>query len=539
MFCGNCGASNSSDSKFCQKCGMPLKTPYSPAQQEYAGENQTENAFISFIKKRWMILAPTLAVLIILFLSLNSIIAAISPNYSIMMASKNTMDQLDKRLDNSSLNFLQILSECFQSGSVKAEFSYDDGYYTEADGSIILMSNYAAEEYGFVTNMSVNDTDIDLTAVFDGKRLAFQTSLIDDQFYGITYDTFIGDLDKFALEADLNEDIVDSVKELYDNLSASRNNDLTKIAEKYNELLESFVITLKPVVTTEKISSGGETVSCKVVTYPITEDDLLRLLQDFRDMMDSDDALREYYYTINEAQSMNQDYIYGYDTMDPEEMYDDMLDDLDDIIDVIEDDYSGTINLSFYLSGNKLVRFGLSGDPEMDGDELEFEAYVDFGKNADKNDIEIVLQGETDYSEFELTISFRTVTQGNTITDSIELRMDEDGYDSTMSITTEWNRETGNFEAIIETYYDEFEISGNLTVDKDSFTFVLDDLLENAYYDPDLDLTISAQRNAEIPSPDYINLDQWGEAFVSDLEQGVANLLYQNYGYYNEWDLEI
>ena len=384
MFCGNCGASNSSDSKFCQKCGMPLKTPYSPAQPEFAGENQTENASVSFIKKRWMILAPTLAVLIILLLSLNSIIAAISPNYSIIMASKNTMEQLDKRLDNSSLNFLQILSECFQSGSVKAEFSYDDGYYTEADGSIILMSNYAAEEYGFVTNMSVNDTDIDLTAVFDGKRLAFQTSLIDDQFYGITYDTFIGDLDKFALEADLNEDIVDSVKELYDNLSASKNNDLTKIAEKYNELLESFVITLKPVVTTEKISSGGETVSCKVVTYPITEDDLLRLLQDFRDMMDSDDALREYYYTINEAQSMNQDYIYGYDTMDPEEMYDDMLDDLDDIIDVIEDDYSGTINLSFYLSGNKLVRFGLSGDPEMDGDELEFEAYVDFGKNADK-----------------------------------------------------------------------------------------------------------------------------------------------------------
>ena len=527
MYCGKCGTENSADSKFCLKCGSPLAAPDDNVSvQPNAGPRPSENKFVSFLKRRWMILAPALALLIILLLCLNSIITAISPSYAVLRATKNTMVELNERLESSSLNFLMVLGECLQDGTVETQFSYDDGYYTQADGSIMLLNKSASKEYGLVTSLTINDVDVDLTTLFNNKRMAFQTSLIDDQYYGITYDSFKSDLDQFARVADLDDELVDSLKQFYDYMTASSDNDITGMTAKYNELFESFVRELKPAVTSEKIKSGHDTVSCKVVTYQITDEDIVRLFRDLQVMLEDDEDLRDYLYTAFEAQSIGEDYSFGY-YEDADDMYDDLLDGVDDIIDAMEDEMSGAIAISYYLSGNTLVRWGLSGDPEIDNEKLEFECTIDFGKHPATNDIECVFNAEDDYgSEYELELTFRTATQGDTITNAIELNADEDGYDNTVSFVTEWNKKTGFFETTIETDYDDYVIRGNLTFDKDGFKLVLDDILDDFYAGENLELTFIAHKTVSIPDPQYVNMDQWDDDFLDDLEEGFEDLMY-------------
>ena len=527
MYCGKCGTENSADSKFCLKCGSPLATPDDNVSvQPNAEPSPSENKFVSFLKRRWMILAPALALLIVFLLCLNSIIAAISPSYAVLRATKNTMVELNKRLESSSLNFLTVLGECLQDGAVETQFSYDDGYYTQADGSIMLLNKSASKEYGLVTSLTINNVNVDVTALFSGKRIAIQTSLMDDQYYGITYDSFKSDLDQFARVADLDDELVDSLKEFFDYMLASQDNDITGMTAKYNKLFQSFIGELKPTVTSEKIKSGRNTVSCKVVTYQITDEDIIRLLRDLQVMLADDEDMRDYVCTVIEAQSINKGYQFdNYESTD--DLYDDLLGGVDEAIDTMEDEMTGAIAISYYLSGNTLVRWGLSGDPEIDNEKLEFECTIDFGKHPATNDIECVFNAEDDYgSEYEVELTFRTATQGDTITNAIELSADEDGYNNTVSFVTEWNRKTGFFETTIETDYDDYVIRGNLIFDKGGFKLILDDILDDFYAGANLELTFIAHKTVSIPDPQYVNMDQWDDDFLDDLEEGFEDLMY-------------
>jgi hypothetical protein len=527
MFCAKCGAENDGASRYCLKCGAFLDNPGTDNVNGGAAgpaENASGKKFIPFLKKRWMILTPVAVLIIVLLFSFNSILAMVSPAYAVKRASEHTLSLVGRRMENSSLGFLQILSECLRAGSVKTDFSYDDGY-TETVGSVTLLSQSAGKNYGIEADMSIDGEDFGLTALFNPERLAFRASVIDDNFYGITYATFKQDIELFADETGLDGNTVEALQELYDYLSSARKNEFKDIAEKYERFIGDFIKGLTPRKTSEQITSNGKTYNCKAVVYEITEDDLVAFLTELKDIVSGDEQLRDYLFSYFDMQNLGYSNIYddwGYDTPDPDEIYDDLMDQFDELIDLIEDDYSGTVRATFYLSGNELIRAAVSGDPKISGSKIEFEVYIDYGKNPARDDIEIVFSGEgADGSEMELNLTYRSEHKGNTVTDIVRLETDQGDYDSEVTFTSEWDKKTGSLNITAETDYDDFKISGNLTMDNKGFTLELEDLLDGSYSDESLDLTIAASKGVTIPNPDYVNLDKWGEDLLADLQEGL------------------
>lgn len=540
MFCSKCGTSNGETSKFCTKCGQPLGSSQ-PGSQNTAvltrEKPADDNKLLQFFKKRWMVITPVVVIIAVVLLFLNSIIMMIAPTYAVMKASENTISLLSKRMDRSPLSAMQILADCGRDGTIGTDFSYSDSY-TDFSGSISLMSKLSAQNYGMAATLSVGGEDLDLTALFNRDRFAFNSSLIDDQYYGVTYDTFNQDIEAFADVAGIDDEIVTMLQSYVEHMRSSMDSDLPRMLEKYGKLTEQFVKDLKPVVSSEQVTIGGEKLGCKVVTYEITDDALDTLLEDFYALLSEDPEMREYLSSYLGAQNfaLYGMYDYGYgdsDEADGDALYDDMMDELDDAISSFKKEYSGSLNISYFISGNKLVRFEIAGEPKISGEKVEFAAYADFGKNPDKNNIEVGFEGTDEYDdEIGLKITYQSEYASNVITENIKLKASSYGDSETVTLESAWDQKTGDITIALDTGYDDYEVDGNLKIAGGGLTLTLEDILLDEYDDGYLDLTLTASKGTQIPNPSYVNLDKWDEDFLNDLMdagQDVSDAVY--YGY--------
>ncbi len=539
MFCGKCGAQNNDGSKFCLRCGAAMASPMQYENQDLIAANDPAkktalDRFVSFLKRRWMIVAPVLIVIIVGLFCLNGIIMMISPSYAVLRASKTTLALLDNRIDDSPLELFRILGESCIDGTIGTEFSYDDGYGTDVSGDLSILSSFTDNNYGLTTNISIDDENYDLTAFLNNDRLAFKSTLIDDKFYGITYDTFAADLQKFAAVADLDDDTIDALTKIIDSMNSTRKTDFKKIIVKYNDLLEQFLKDLKPVTASEQISVDGASINCKVVNYEITEDALDKLLHDFYTMLSKDKEMRDYLSSYLEMQGLSNAAVYGYlsSAEDSEELYDNMLSSLDDFVDSFKDEYSGTIKISYFVSSNKLIRFDVSGAPKVSGEKFDFEFSADFGKNPDKNNIVMNVEAsDGNWFDIKLKATYQSENKSGIMTDQLKIKASSDGSNETLTLQSEWVKKTGDLTLALDASGDEFEIDGNLTFSNGGFKLVLDDLLDESFDMGSLDLIFTAHKGANISKPDYLNLDKWDEDFIDNITDAGEELSGLSYSY--------
>ncbi len=553
MFCGNCGAPNSDESKFCLQCGAALDQG-EPVYQDTGSSPKIktpENRLVQFLKKRWMIVAPAVVVIVIALLCLNSIRAALDPAYAVERAADSTFSLLEKRNDSSPLKIFSVLGNCAKNGTIGMSFSYDTGYGSDVSGDISLLSNSGKKNYGLTANLSMNGEDLDLTALLNGKRLALNSSLIDDKYYGITFDSYDSDIKKFAEAAELDDYTVQTITGIVDSLRSAVNPAGVTL-EKYGDLIERFVKDLKPATSSEQLSVGGETINCKVVAKEITEDDLDILLRDLYDMFSKDKELRDYLLSYFSNNNMSIGSLYGmfgnynydyYETAgedDADTLYDTILDNLRDAIDSFKDAYSGKINMTYYISGNKLIRFQLSGSPKIDGEKASFDFSIDFGKNPDKDDITAsITVADNDGYEYKLKATLASENKSGVQTNRLKLKTTSGGYTDSVTLKSVWTEKTGVLILSLDAGGDEYEIEGNLKYSNGGFQLVFDDLMDSSGTGS-LELAITAEKGAKIPNPSYVNLDKWDSDLISDLEDEVSDLFgygyYGNNSYYNDDD---
>jgi hypothetical protein len=535
MFCGNCGAANNDGSKFCLQCGAALESQEQPVYQDAGSRTEVtagKNRLMVFLKKRWMIVAPAAVVIVILLFCLNSIRAAFDPTFAVERATDTTFSLLEKRMDNSPLKVISAFDDCTKNGTLGLSFSYDSGYGYDVSGDISVLSNSSKKNYGVIANLSVNDEAFDITALLNSNRLAFNSSLIDDKYYGIAFDSYDKDIKEFAKAADLDDYTVESITSVVDSLRSVTNPADTKFIDKYGELIETSVKN-QPVTSSEQISLDGETIGCKVVKYEITEDDLEKLLNDFFEMFENDKEIRDYFManinnpSLSSLYAMFGYYNYSYygipGEQDAEAVYDTMLDNMRNAIDSFKDVYSGKINMSYYISGNKLVRFELAGSPKISGEKVGFDFSIDFGKSPDKNDIVINMSASDNYgSEIGLKATLQSEYKSGVQTNELKIKASEGGYSESVLLKSEWTKKTGELVLSIEAGGEEYEMEGNLKYVNGGFKLVLDDLIDSSMGIGSLDLTITAQKGTKIPNPDYINLDKWDSDLISDLEDALS-----------------
>jgi hypothetical protein len=549
MFCGQCGAENNDGSKFCLRCGSALEQgqPVYQDTDNQPGKVQGENPFIRFMKKRWMIVAPAAAVIVVVLIFFSSIRAALSPAYAVERAVDTTMELLEKRVEKSPLHIVGVLADSAKNGKLGLSFAYEDGYGTEAAGDISVLSNSGQKNYGLTANLSLNGQDLDLTALFNNKRVAFNSSLIDDRYYGITYETYDNDIKAFAKAAELDEYTAESITNLVDSLRSVTNPADTEFTEKYGDLIDDFFKDLKPVTMSEQISVGSETINCKVVSKEITEEDLDRLLNNLYTMFKDDNEMRDYLMTYLNNNSMNIGSLYGmfgyydygyYDNAgetDADGVYDTILDKLRDAINSFKDAYSGKINMSYFISGDRLVRFQLGGSPEISGEKASFDLIIDLGKNPAKNDIvaEITVVDEYGY-EVKLKATLASENQSGVQTNQLKIKASSNGTSESVLLKSEWTEKTGELVLSIDAGGQEYELEGNLKYTNGGFRLAFDELLDRSLGIGSLELAITAEQGVKIPNPDYLNLDKWDADLISDIENAFYDFLGINYEYYND-----
>jgi hypothetical protein len=545
MYCGHCGTYNTDDSRFCMKCGASLQ----PAVQNGAqGEvpfvkaaGPAGNGFATFLKKRWMILAPVLLIVIVALLCMNSIIMLVSPTLSVNRAADHTKALLDERFKDSAYAVFRDLGDSLKNGSIRTDISYDDGSGTNISGDLTVMSDLAQKDYAVTANVALANKNIDLTLLSSSDRLAFFSSLIDDSFYGVTYDTFNTDFRKFAEVAGIDDETVKLIQEAVDNQRKNSEIDYTKLLGKYDQLFTQFVKALKPETSSDTITMNGADFRCSVVTYTVTEAELDKLLRDFYTIFSNDAELRDYIISYMETQSLgngglaSSGYMDGYS--DPQAFYDQILKSFKDAVDSFGEAYSGTLKAAFYIGGgNKLVRVDISGDPEISGDKLDFDFYVDFGKNPDRDDLSVNLTaGGRTVGDVVLKLALRSENKSGVLTDLIELNSTISGSSESMSFKSEWAKSSGDLSLTFDAGADMVRFGGNLKFAGTGFVLKLDDLLD-ALDAGDLDVMLTAEKGAKIPNPEYINLDKWDQGFVDKIKNAVNELIGTAYQDENLYD---
>lgn len=498
----------------------PAATPPRPKRPKGAGpaflDKLPQNGFGKFVRRYWGILAGVIAVALVVVIFGGAILTKLSPVTALGRATAKTSSAIQDRIDKSPYKAVQILSKSILSGSVGCGVSYNDGY-TQVDGQFNLNSDWKDRAWSLGASGSYNGQSMDAELFFSKDRAAVRSSLLQN-CYGVTFASLEDDLRASVLPdyLGLSDDDIRQAGQVAEQISKTLDFDLTKLLEDCTELYADFLKDLKLESESAKTEVGGKRLSCTAVYAELDEKDISGFVLDFFDMIMDDEDVRnmvissmtaEGYYTVTEAEQQ-----YDQEMRNARQELERQMRSLD-----------CDMELTYYLSGNQLVKVEVTGEMTVDGTTANMEMYMDFGEDPEKDDWVIDCVMTSDYGDrITMNMVYSTDIDGSDYADSLEITMDQGYGAETVGIYTDWNRKTGDLAISLDDGYDYQTGYCNLIVDGNTFTLTLDDLAEAMYLDGDFHLEITADQSARVEDPEYVNLDKWDQAVLEEF-QSVAS----------------
>ncbi len=498
----------------------PAAAPPRPKRPKGAGpaflDKLPQNGFGKFVRRYWGILAGVIAVALVVVIFGGAILTKLSPVTALGRATAKTSSAIQDRIDKSPYKAVQILGKSVLSGSVGCGVSFNDGY-TQFDGQFNLNSDWKDRAWSLGASGSYNGQSVDGELFFSKDRAAVRSSLLQN-CYGVTFATLEDDLRASVLPdyLGLSDDDIRQAGQVAEQLSKTLDFDLTRLLEDCTELYADFLKDIKLESESAKTEVGGKRLSCTAVYAELDEKDISGLVLDLYDMVMDDEDVRnmvissmtaEGYYTVAEA----------------EQQYDQQIREARQELERQMRSLDCDMELTYYLSGNQLVKVEVTGEMTVDGSTANMEMFMDFGENPEKDDWVMECVMTSDYGD-QVTMSavYSTDVDGSDYADSLEITMDQGYGAETVGIYTDWNRKTGDLAISLDDGYDYQTGYCNLIVDGNTFTLTLDELAEALYLDGDFHLEITADQSAAVEDPDYINLDKWDQTVLEEF-QSVAN----------------
>lgn len=543
-FCTNCGAELPEDALTCSFCGTSLNSPEPAQTNEETPVIQDREQPEPPRKKKgkwWLIpVAAVLAIVIAGAFLWKPLLLKFSPQTYLGMASAKTAKAMAKRSEGSPLSLLNMGSDC---GTMDVVLDYKDEFSGESTVKMSIASDLKAKKWAVNADLSAAGQDMDLDVYVDSDFLALRSNLIpEEDYYGLTYDTFADDLRKSAFGEMLTDSQIeqfDEIVQLFDD-SIDRYSNYEELLEPYIQLIEDYVKNLKAITGSEKLELGDKQYKCDTIAYTLEQDELVDLLDEMIDKLEDDEDLKDMFLSPISS-------IYGEDL---DASWSDMVDELRDILNAMDEETDAEGVLVYYIHSTRIVAADFDIElSEHGGDgQINVDTMLTFGKDPSKDDMILDLEVEVD----EETVEFRCVS-------SVE---NKDGiYKNTLSVTggadddseldikliTKWNRENGklSFDLASEIDGEEFNTDFSIKVLEitDGLQIAVDDLyalitdIDESFSDGndqfDCSFTIDIKDNCSIETPEYINLDQIDEDVISDL---IGNI---GLGGVSEWEDEI
>ena len=318
--------------------------------------------------------------------------------------------------------------------------------------------------------------------------------------------------------------------------------DIEKTAARYEKFTIQTIMKYAEVTkTSDKITVGGDKISCTVITIELDEDAIVSICQDIIDYINNDKSLEDLllrYYSANPSSNISYySILYGYDyDFDPEDMVDEFYDEVDDFEDRLDyiEDMDIEIEASVYItkSGKRIAQVDF--ESEIQGE--EFECSLVLGKNVTKTK-EMSFSYETSDGD-KFSIEYE-VEQNDA--KGFEAEINYESYDpwsyyrseNKGKMTISWDKKSGDCEVKVKGEYDDFSIKGNLTKKGDKIIYVLENIKNNGTSVSDvksLELTITIDRRDPAPKApsrytDIVLMDEDDfEDLYEEIEDGIEDL---------------
>jgi len=494
--------------------------PYDPAQpyQQYPPYAQPYPVEPEVKKRKlWKIIVPVASAVVILTIA--AIFLAMFINSPLRIAASsisNLGDEFDQRIEDTPLEMFGMLSDSLTDGSVTVAFDYTT-FMADMSGAITLHSDEEHGEYAIEAAMAIYGLEFDLDMHFNSESVAARISQIDDNFYGIVFETFWDDFRSFSNLLGLTRQEVDEITdaiEAYERwISALEDANEHDMAATYRQFFTNIVNRMEIDSNRVDFKLDGENVSVRKIDFIMSAELLVEVLEDYIDAMEANEYGRAVFEATNAFTA-------AIDPWTEPMTFEDMIDELRSEIRYLED-MEGDMVLSMYVGrGDRLLRMELNVDFEYNRDRMELNIAMDFGASADDTwTLEIDARGDWGLSEIAFTWDVNETARGGETALSVTT---EDRWGvSTDSIILEWT-DRGNISFLYEVNGRGREtiFSGTYTSDDYGFTLTLEDLIEDLlFFEQNLDIEISTARRTERLEPvEFINVSDWGQSLIDMVE---------------------
>lgn len=451
--------------------------------------------------------------------------AASSPTTLVAKGLSNSVDAL-KASDT-----VVFASKVAEGGSVEVLGDMETLMDFPVDGIVSLKLYTAAAKAALVADFEVEgDSILDVSAYFDAKNIAVASDvLFGKDAYGIKLtnlaekfnDSEFGPRGDYSLDFEMPE-TVDSGADLekagkdFEKIAKDMTKNLLKSVQKHTEVEKE----------NETLSFSDATVKATAVTVRFDSKSVPAILVDMVDYLRSSKDLKNFLYDYAEYLSpvlTEADLLYGsFD--DPEELIDELYDQLDDLSDRDLEDMAESLEetlddadfelaVTFYIakSGKQLV--GAEIEAEADGDKISGSVLA--GPSW-KNLEEISVRLDDGYTLIRASYVVET-NDKNELSAKLKVREDDE---SLLTGEFTWDKKKGDFEAeVTDEWEDTYVLEGSIEATSKTVTVVLDSFYDE-YYDEETDLgiTVTFSTSDKMPKmPSYTDILDLSADDIEDL----------------------
>lgn len=542
--CSQCGSEIPENAAFCGFCNtvteeVLIEPPIEPpvvSEEPSASEEipqpidqpennlDQENVDIQPKKKkkilRWLIpVAAILAVAIAAAFLWKPLMLRFAPHVYLGWTLDRTNADLQKRQEGGPLALLDVANDCAEKGTVNLGFDYSDSSSNDFSLDISVASNIEEKEWLTKAEITSEMINADLSLYMDSHHISAGSSLFKNgQHYGITYDSVKKDLRNSVFGENLTDDQIDAVAEFVELFEKTINSagDMEALSKPYKELIENFFKDLKPEISQTKIAIDGKDVTCDTMTFEISHDQIITLLEDLLDLAEEDEHFGS---MLDEVHVFDQ---------------------LEQALNELDRNVEMDIFLIYHIYHNKVAAVEINGELfiEEAKDSADIELMIIYGTDASKNDIVIDVKVSVDGEDIEASIVSSVEKDDHSYEDILEITAkNSENERIEAEFSSLWNRDEGKLYLTFtgESNHDdiEFSVYFDLRETENGFEFGISDLyewacglnpdLENNWNPVDCSFMITFSKECNIKEPDYINLDKIGESDVLDFMSLISN----------------
>ncbi|MCL2854499.1 MAG: hypothetical protein FWE21_02645 [Defluviitaleaceae bacterium] len=449
---------------------------------------------------------------------------------------ENFGDEFMQRLETTPLISAVRAAEALQDGVITADVGVRQaGFFgINADVSARLYSNAENAQSAMFLDAGFFGMNFDLRAFADENSLAIGSdAFLGEGNFGVFFDSFREDAQNFAGLMDWTQGDLDDIAGLLDTL-AGQMAMLNSVGAEEEHNFQPYIMLINDFINEieqERLSTNINGVDAERITLEITNDDLISLLTRLYNVIAADEQLRFILDTADArtAQQMAEWdqwwYEWSGEPIVRQSSFEVLLEEVQWVIDdIVEAEYDILITMHFYIgNGNRLVRWHLNAAGAYD----IFSMTLDTGAHA----------LDTWTLETSSVTTWRGETREETIL--IEWALENTGitYENTITITTDgwwndtphmgtlssvWTPETGAFTLGFADERDSGSFSGLFFLEDDSMNLQFEDIVID---DITITIQIGAEAGATVPQANFINISQWDQDLIDQVERQISTLM--------------